>query len=106
MKKSLLTGLLLALTLSGCTFVNLSAQGEKVRVLSAEEVKACHYLGKTTSTTTDKAAGVKRHPNAILYELQSLARNAAVKLGGDTVVADAPESDGKQVFSVYRCVPQ
>ena len=106
MKSKPFLALLLPLLLSACTFVNLTPQGEKVRVLSADEVAHCHYVGKTTSTTTDKVAGVRRHPNAINYELQSLARNAAQKLGGDSVVADAPEVDGKQVFSVYRCIPQ
>ncbi len=106
MKIKYLIFLPLLLMISACTFVNLSPQGEKVRVLSADEVASCQYLGKTTATTRDKVAGVKRHPNAISYELQSLARNGAVKLGGDTVVADAPEMDGKQIFSVYRCVPK
>lgn len=90
--------------LSGCTFVDLTAQGEKVRVLQANEVTHCQYVGKTTAETTAKVAGVRRHPNAINFELQALARNGAQNLGGDTVVADAPENNGRQVFSVYRCI--
>lgn len=90
--------------LCGCTFVDLTAQGEKVRVLQANEVAHCQYVGKTTSETTAEVAGVRRHPNAINFELKALARNGAQNLGGDTVVADAPENNGRQVFSVYRCI--
>ena len=35
-----------------------------------------------------------------------LARNSAINLGGDTVVADGEIKDGMQTFKVYRCVPQ
>ncbi len=98
--------LLAGVTVSACTWVNLTTEGEKVRVLSAEEVTKCKLMGQTTANTKDKVAGVKRHDNAIDYELTSLARNAAVKLGGDTVVAASDIVDGQQTFKVYRCVPQ
>jgi len=103
LKKLLFTSVLF---IQACTFVELTEQGEKARVLSADEVKHCVYVGKTTSTVTDKVVGVKRHQNAINFELTTLARNSAKNLGGDTVVADAPEVDGTQVFSVYRCIPK
>jgi hypothetical protein len=31
------------------------------------------------------------------------ARNEGALLGGDTVVAETPVSDGSQVFGVYQC---
>ncbi|MCP4077849.1 MAG: DUF4156 domain-containing protein [Gammaproteobacteria bacterium] len=96
---------LLIFSLSACTMVKLTAEGEKARVLSAEEVTKCTYVGKTTSTTTEKALGVKRHEDALNLELVSLARNAAGRLGGDTVVAEGPEKEGRQSFRVYRCIP-
>ena len=89
---------------SACTWVDLSQQGEKVRVLDATEVSSCKLLGQTTSNTTAKVAGVRRHDNAINYELVALARNAAARMGGDTIVAEASESDGHQTFLVYRCI--
>ena len=93
-------------TVSACTWVNLTTEGEKVRVLSAEEVTKCKLMGQTTASTREKLAGVSRHDKAVNYELTSLARNAAVKLGGDTVVAASDIVDGQQTFKVYRCVPQ
>ncbi len=105
MKKNI-TLCLLSLLITACTTVKLTAEGEKARVLTKDEVTKCQYLGKTTSTTTDKVVGVKRHQIIINNELKMLARNAAHKLDGDTVVAESEEVDGRQSFLIYRCVPQ
>jgi hypothetical protein len=105
LKKSL-TFTFVVLLLSGCAVVELSPEGEKTRVLTAEEVTKCTYKGKTTSRTTEKLVGAKRHEKAITEELLMLARNSAINLGGDTIVADGEIKDGMQTFKVYRCVPQ
>lgn len=104
--QKMLSASLISLVLTGCAMVELSPEGEKARVLTAAEVTGCQYVGKTTSTTTDKLVGVSRHQGAIEEELVSLARNAASRLGGDTVVAAAEAVEGVQTFLVYRCVPQ
>lgn len=104
--KSLLFGLFLVINLNACTWVDLTAEGEKVRVLNMDEVAKCQFIGQTTSNTAYKVAGVRRHDNAIQNELESLARNSAVNLGGDTIVAAGDMNEGKQTFQVYRCVPQ
>jgi hypothetical protein len=94
----------LTLILSACAFVDLSQEGEKVRVLESSEVATCKHLGKTTANTQEKALGVRRHDMAINNELTSLARNTAARMGGDTVVAESPESGGKQTFLIYKCI--
>ena len=104
LKKILLLPLLI-FSLSACSNVKLTTEGEKARVLSAEEVTKCTYVGKSTSTTTEKVVGVKRHDDALSLELVSLARNAASRLGGDTVVAEGPAEEGRQSFLIYRCIP-
>ncbi len=107
MKSIKLTTLVVSsLIMSACTWVTLTEEGEKVRVLSAEEVVKCKLVGQTTATTKSKVAGVDRHNNAVDHELTSLARNAAVNLGGDTVVPASDIDAGSQTFKVYRCVPQ
>ncbi len=98
--------ILLALYMAACTWVDLSPQGEKVRVLEASEVTACERVGKTTVTTAAKVAVLERHDDKVESELSSLARNSAVNLGGDTVVAIGNPVDGRQVFEVYRCMPK
>lgn len=98
-------GLLLsALILSGCAWVKLTPEGEKVRVLSEHEVVTCNKKGETTVSLRDKVAGVSRSAEKVKAELEMLARNAAPDLEGDTVVPASEIADGKQTFTVYRCV--
>lgn len=92
--------------LSACTWVKLTNEGEKVRVLELSEVSKCTLLGHTTANTQPTAVGIDRHPQVIQQELESLARNSAVNLNGDTVVAEGEVKDGSQRFAVYRCVPE
>ena len=102
-KKSIVV--LLTIYVSACTWVDLSPRGEKVRVLTANEVSACKRVGKTTVNTAAKVVGIGRNAPKVQTELNTLARNSAVDLGGDTVVAvDAPV-EGRQLFEVYRCMP-
>ncbi len=99
-------GIVAAALLSACTWVEPTAQGEKVRVLTAEEVTKCKKVGQTTVSLLAKLAGIERNPQKVQDELNVLARNSAVELGGDTVVPISAVEDGKQTFAVYRCVPR
>ncbi len=96
--------LLLAVFLNGCAWVELSAGGKKVRVLTADEVSTCKHLGKTTANVADKVAGLKRKDHIVSENIEMLARNAAAEMNGDTIVAITPIENGKQTFNVYRCV--
>jgi hypothetical protein len=98
--------LLTAVAVSACTWVELTPEGEKVRLLSAADVTKCQVVGKTTVSLAAKVAGIQRHPEDVQNELNMLARNSAVDLKGDTVVPITPAQDGKQTFAVYRCMPQ
>ena len=96
--------LLLALSLTACTWVKLTPEGEKVRLLSTSEVKSCKKMGKTTVSLKDKIAGFERDREKVQKELEALARNSAIDLKGDTIVPASEIKDGKQVFDVYRCI--
>ncbi len=101
MKKIIL--LLLALTLLACTWVELSPEGKKVVVLDAPEVKNCDFLGTTTVSVKADVARIKRNEKKVKLELETLARNEAVKLQGDAVVPAGDIFGGTQVFRIYRC---
>jgi hypothetical protein len=103
--KALAVSIVILMTAS-CSWVELTAEGEKVRVLTSAEVTKCKLLGKTTAIVTDTVGGVRRHDAQILSELAIVARNAAINLDGDTVVPVGEENAGKQLFEVYRCVPR
>ncbi len=97
--------LLAALILGGCaTSLKLTSGGEKVRVLSPDEVSSCRLLGNTNASVTWVIAGVKRPDNVIVQELRVVARNAAARLGGDTIVPLTVVDQGQQSFQVYKCI--
>ncbi|MCW8944892.1 MAG: DUF4156 domain-containing protein [Sedimenticola sp.] len=89
---------------AGCAWVKPTPEGEKVRVLDADEVSTCKELGATNVSLLDKIAGINRNAEKVQKELETLARTSAARMGGDTVVADSPVQDGQQRFIVYKCV--
>ena len=95
---------LVSLTLVSCTWVKMTSEGEKVRVLSKDEVGSCKKLGKINTSLKDQIAGFQRSKEKVKEEMETLARNAAPDMGGDTVVPISEVKDGKQVFEVYKCV--
>jgi hypothetical protein len=97
--------LLTALLLTACTWVKLTPAGEQVKVMNMEAVADCRRVGKTTVSTLSKVVGLHRYEESMQDELNTLARNSAAELGGDTVVAISPIEGGKQLFEVYRCKP-
>jgi len=105
MNKSIVAIALLALVafLSACTWVKLTPQGTEVRVAQTGEVGNCERLGKVNVSLKSRVAGVERSPTKVDTELQTLARNEAVNMAGDTVVAESEVVEGRQTFGVYKC---
>lgn len=102
--KTLLPLLLIPLLgLSACTWVKTDPGAERVQVRSSDQVRQCERLGQTTASVRDRVAAVQRRPGRVEEELETLARNSAVDLGGDTIVAEGPVRDGQRRYSVWRC---
>lgn len=93
-----------ALLVSSCATVSLSSGGEKIRILDPGEVSSCRELGKTNTLVTPTALGLPRPPETIAKELETIARNSASNMKGDTIVPLTIIADGKQTFVVYKCV--
>lgn len=88
---------------SACTWVELKPGAESVELRSAASVQDCERLGQTSTSVRERVGAFQRSPGKVEEELANLARNSAFELGGDTIVADGPVSDGEQHFVVYRC---
>lgn len=101
MRKIIALGLVV-LFLSACTWVELTPEGEKVTVAKAEHVKDCKFAGTTTVSVKSRTLG-ERDLAKVKSELETLARNEAIKLKGDTVVPVTEIKDGEQTFKVYQC---
>jgi len=89
--------------LSACATVKLTEAGEKIRVLEPGEVTSCKNLGRTTTSVTAKVI-FERPEDAVSEELQTIARNGAARMGGDTIVPLTVIEEGTQTFVVYKCV--
>ena len=93
-----------SLIVSSCATIELSTGGEKVRILSPDEVSSCKKLGQSNTSVTDNIVGVKRPIEALERELAIIARNSADSMGGDTIVPLTVIEGGKQSFVVYKCI--
>ncbi len=102
----LLRGVLLSvvvLSLTACSWVKVTEEGNQVVLRGYEEVTMCKKLGYTRSLVKDKIGFIERDADKMTEELIVLAKNEAAVMGGDTIVARAPVKDGQMVFDVYRC---
>ena len=90
---------------TSCAVVKLTEGGEKARVLSSGEVKNCQKRGATTVSVKPTILTIDRKKHVVEEELQILARNSAVNMGGDTVTPISEIDNGKQTYAVYRCIP-
>ena len=89
--------------LQACAWVKLTEEGKTVTVVT-KVPSSCTRLGATASQTRADVASISRNKEKIGGELQTLARNSAARMGGDTVVAESEISEkGEQTFGVYRC---
>jgi len=94
----------LAVGLPGCTWVALAPDAEAVRIATLDGMEGCTRVGTTKALTKSKVGIFSRGEKKVAEELATLARNDAVELGGNTVVAEGPVSDeGTQRFAIYDC---
>lgn len=103
--KLIISLILLAGLVTGCTWVRTDPGAEQVRVAEAGEVRQCERLGQTTVSLRDRVGAVQRRPGRVADELAVLGRNSAVEIGGDTIVPDGPVQDGQRRFNIFRCKP-
>ena len=60
-------------------------------------------MGRTNTSVTARVV-FERPASAVAEELETVARNSAANMGGDTIVPLTVIEDGKQTFVVYKCV--
>ena len=99
-----LLAMMSSIVLGGCTWVKVSPSGEKVRVLSPTEVRSCKLIGDTQVSLLARVGAVNRNEEKVQQELYTLARNSAADMGGDTVVPASEVQEGKQRYTVYKCI--
>ncbi|WP_185236255.1 DUF4156 domain-containing protein [Teredinibacter franksiae] len=89
---------------SACTWVKPEAGTEAVALVKPEVVQDCKRLGKSTVGVKNKVGFINRKDTKVWEELLTLARNEALSMQADTLVAEGTVSEeGKQAFSLYKC---
>lgn len=99
----LMIGLLTA-TLSGCSWVKPVVGAHKISVKLSSEIKDCQRLGETNTSALDQVGFYQRDDDAITEDLVMLAKNEAVRMQGDTIVAITPLVNGRKTFAIYKCL--
>jgi len=96
---------LLALSLlSGCTWVAVAPDATHVRIAPSDTLGDCKQVGTTKTRTKARIGIFVRSEKKVAQELETLARNDAPELGGNTIAAEGPVSaDGMQRFAIYDC---
>lgn len=104
MRKIISLGLVVLL-LSACSWVKMTPEGEEVTVAKAAHVANCKFAGTTTVSVKSDIVSFKRDAEKMKTELETLARNEANKLKGDTIVPVSEIKEGEQTFKIYKCNP-
>lgn len=88
--------------LSACTWVHMAPGASAVRVVSARPAN-CQERGEVEVSVKDRLGPYERNTLRVRDELETLARNEAPGLGGDTVQPLDGYEDGNQRYTVWRC---
>lgn len=91
-------------TLSACTWVNENTDGRDVSVSTPQRIGSCQKSGDINVSVAAKIGFINRSSKKIQEELLVLARNEAIKLRADTIVAVDKPSKGAQQYTAYDCV--
>jgi hypothetical protein len=87
---------------SGCTWVHMAPGAKAVQVVTATPA-SCEARGEVEVSVKESIAFYDRNPLRVRDELETLARNEAPGLGGNTVQPLDGYEDGTQRFAVWRC---
>jgi len=86
-----------------CTWVKPETGADAVALRTADEVMGCERVSQTTVSVRDRVAGVQRSASKVQEELDTLARNSAIDVGGNAIVSEERIEEGKQRYGIYRC---
>jgi hypothetical protein len=100
MRPLLLVPLLLAAT--ACTWVHMTPGASAVRV-SPTEPSGCEKRGEAEVSVKHSVAFIERNQLRVREELETLARNEAPGLQGDTIHPLSEPVGGAQRFAIWRC---
>ena len=94
--------ILLTVLTSACQWVNRHDVNRTVVVAQQQHIKHCQAVGNISARTRHTII-LPRKESKVAEELRELARNEALKLKADTIVAITPIDKGEQQFAAFNC---
>ena len=89
---------------TACSFVSLDPEASDVNVSeNASSLKFCKFLGNTSVSLWSKAETFQSQ-KTVASQLDTLARNQAATMGGNTVTPDSEINNGQRTYKVYNCI--
>lgn len=92
----------LLFALSACTWVHMAPGASAVRVAPAAP-SGCEKRGEVEVSVKHSIAFIERNQLRVREELETLARNEAPGLQGNTIHPLSDPAGGQQRFAVWRC---
>lgn len=96
----------LATVLTACSFVSLNPDAKNTAVATdINSLSNCKFLGNTNVSLWSKAETFQSQ-DKVESQLDTLARNQAATMGGNTVAPSSKINDGQRAYNVYNCPNQ
>jgi hypothetical protein len=93
-----------SLAFAGCTWVPMKKEAAGIRVLRlGQDISACQRSGEIEVSVKSGIGSWQRNPIEVRDELETLARNEALKLHADSVQPLAEPAQGRQRWIALRC---
>ena len=100
--RSMATLAVVSALVAGCTWVKIPDDARALPLLDASEVVQCKRLGSITTNVAWKVAGIERGENKVRVELDNLARERALTMGGNAVVRESIH-EGTGDYTAWMC---
>lgn len=101
--RKIILGVLATLLLNACTWVKETRKASDVKRVDARYAASCTYLGLVDAKVLSEVGGIKRSDKKVASEVETLAKNNAADMKGNTIVSASNLRNGKQSFKVYNC---
>lgn len=92
-----------SLVLSACSWIDPLPGSGSVNLAAAQQVEHCKKIGFISTSVLDKIGFIPRDEEAVTKNLIELAKNEAVRMGGNTLVPLGKADKGQMQFDLFQC---
>ncbi|QKI89304.1 DUF4156 domain-containing protein [Thiomicrorhabdus xiamenensis] len=101
--KPFLVTVFLSFVTSGCTWIKPIQGADQVELVTVQDIISCQKIGAVNTSVLSKVGFIERSSESVTENSIALAKNEAVRMGGNRIVAVEPAEDGHMRFNIYLC---